>query len=139
MFMYKSQLKSERERRGYCLSRCIINRLISGRIVRYFREEAEPLPSSRYRSMSGTRMGQQPGTGIASETGTGVGGGCRGRSYRFRSPGAPLEKVQALTERPAAEPRLTIIDFNQLTRGGLELAATKNRSTVPCKSVKSRR
>ncbi|KYQ55267.1 hypothetical protein ALC60_05892 [Trachymyrmex zeteki] len=84
-------------------------------------------------------MGQQPGTGIASETGTGVGGGCKSPSHRFRSPGAPLDRVQTLTGRPA-EPRLTIIDFNQLTRGGLELAANKNRPTVPCKKVvKSRR
>jgi len=84
-------------------------------------------------------MGQQPGTRIASETGTGIGGGCRSPSYRFRSPGALFDRVQTLTERPA-EPRLTIIDFNQLTRGGLELAANKNRPTVPCKRiVKSRR
>lgn len=80
----------------------------------------------------------QPGTGIASETGTtGVGG-----SYRFRSPGAPLDRVQALTTgRPsvAAEPRLTIIDFNQLTRGGLELATSRNRATVARRSVKTRR
>ncbi|KAL0119285.1 hypothetical protein PUN28_009693 [Cardiocondyla obscurior] len=109
-------------------------------IYEYFREECEPVPSARYRSMSGTRMGQQPGTGIASETGTGVGGGCKSPSYRFRSPGAPLDRVQTLTGRPAAEPRLTIIDFNQLTRGGLELATNKNRPTVPCKRiVKSRR
>lgn len=123
---------------------CYYSRLISGRIVRYFREEAaEPLPSARYRSMSGTRMGQ-PGTGIASETGTTGVGGCRSRSYRFRSPGAPLDRVQALTTgRPAAtaasEPRLTIIDFNQLTRGGLELATSRNRATVARRSVKSRR
>ncbi|KAL6266793.1 hypothetical protein P5V15_003625 [Pogonomyrmex californicus] len=109
-------------------------------IYEYFREEPEPLPSARYRSMSGTRMGQQPGTGITSETGTGVGGGCKSRSYRFRSPGAPLDRVQTLTGRPAAEPRLTIIDFNQLTRGGLELAANKNKPTVPHKRIiKSRR
>jgi len=60
--------------------RCVLfteanySRLISGQIVRYFRKEPEPLPSARYRSMSGTRMGQQPGTRIASETGTGVAG-----------------------------------------------------------------
>ncbi|XP_032686255.1 cytosolic carboxypeptidase 6 isoform X2 [Odontomachus brunneus] len=115
-------------------------------IYEYFREEAaEPLPSARYRSMSGTRMGQ-PGTGIASETGTTGVGGCRSRSYRFRSPGAPLDRVQSLTTgrsaaaaTVAAEPRLTIIDFNQLTRGGLELATSRNRATVPRRSVKSRR
>ncbi|KAG5314162.1 CBPC6 carboxypeptidase, partial [Acromyrmex insinuator] len=108
-------------------------------IYEYFREKPEQLPSARYRSMSSTRMGQQPGTGIASETGTGVGGGCKSPSHRFRSPGAPLDRVQTLTGRPA-EPRLTIIDFNQLTRGGLELAANKNRPTVPYKKVvKSRR
>lgn len=90
--------------------------------------------SSGCRSMSGTRMSQL-GTGTGS--GTGV-GGCRNRSYRFRSPGAPLDRVQALSRHPA-EPRLTIIDFNQLTRGGLELATSKNRAKVTRKAAKSKR
>lgn len=103
-------------------------------IVRYFQEETEMAASGGYRSMSGTRMSQL-GTGIGS--GTGV-GGCRNRSYRFRSPGAPLDRVQALSRHPA-EPRLTIIDFNQLTRGGLELATSKNRAKVARKAAKLNR
>ncbi|KAK1136183.1 hypothetical protein K0M31_000748 [Melipona bicolor] len=104
-------------------------------IGRYFQEETEMAASGGYRSMSGTRMSQLRGTGTGS--GTGV-GGCRNRSYRFRSPGAPLDRVQALSRHPA-EPRLTIIDFNQLTRGGLELATSKNRAKVARKATKSNR
>ncbi|XP_006622667.1 cytosolic carboxypeptidase 6 [Apis dorsata] len=103
-------------------------------IHEYFQEETEMAASGGCRSMSGTRMSQL-GTGTGS--GTGV-GGCRNRSYRFRSPGAPLDRVQALSRHPA-EPRLTIIDFNQLTRGGLELATSKNRAKVARKAVKSNR
>ena len=106
-------------------------RIVTGR---YFQEETEMAASGGCRSMSGTRMSQL-GTGTGS--GTGV-GGCRKRSYRFRSPGAPLDRVQALSRHPA-EPRLTIIDFNQLTRGGLELATSKNRAKVARKPVKSNR
>nr|XP_050851356.1 cytosolic carboxypeptidase 6 [Vespula vulgaris] len=102
----------------------------------YFREDTEPLPSARYRSMSGTRMSRaEIAIGTGTESGIGIGSGsgttgvdeCRYQSYRFRSPGAPLDRVQAPTRRPT-EPRLTIIDFNQLTRGGLELAMSKNKT-----------
>ncbi|XP_029050884.1 cytosolic carboxypeptidase 6 isoform X1 [Osmia bicornis bicornis] len=105
-------------------------------IHEYFQEETELPVSGGCRSMSGTRMSQL-GTGSGSGTGTGV-GGCRNRSYRFRSPGAPIVRVQPLSRHPA-EPRLTIIDFNQLTRGGLELATSKNRAKVARKAAKPRR
>lgn len=84
--------------------------------------------------MSGTRMSQ---LGTGSGSGTGVGEG-RNRSYRFRSPGAPLDRAQPLTTR-SVEPQLTIIDFNQLTRGGLELATSKNRAKVARRAAKSKR
>ncbi|XP_076668212.1 uncharacterized protein LOC143368891 [Andrena cerasifolii] len=100
-------------------------------IQEYFQEETERPASGGCRSMSGTRMSQ---LGTGSGSGTGV-GGCRNRSYRFRSPGAPLDRACALTRRPA-EPRLTIIDFNQLTRGGLELATSKNRAKVARRTAK---
>lgn len=109
-------------------------------IDRYFQEETELPVSGGCRSMSGTRMSQLgtgSGSGSGTVTGTGV-GGCRNRSYRFRSPGAPVVRVQPLSRHPA-EPRLTIIDFNQLTRGGLELATSKNRAKVARKAAKPRR
>ncbi|XP_076245217.1 cytosolic carboxypeptidase 6 [Calliopsis andreniformis] len=103
-------------------------------IHEYFHEETEVAASGGCRSMSGTRMSQL-GTGTGSGTGVGEG---RNRSYRFRSPGAPLDRAQALPRR-TVEPRLTIIDFNQLTRGGLELATNKNRAKVARKAAKSKR
>ncbi|XP_017877006.1 cytosolic carboxypeptidase 6 isoform X2 [Ceratina calcarata] len=103
-------------------------------IHEYFEEDAEVTTNGGYRSMSGTRMSQlKTGTG----SGTGV-GGCRNRSYRFRSPGAPLDRVQPLSRHPT-EPRLTIIDFNQLTRGSLELATSRNRAKVARKFDKTNR
>lgn len=97
-------------------------------ICRYFREM--PVAEPRYRSMSGTRMNVGvPGTGSGAGIGTGTGGGGRNLSYRFRSPGAPL--VGKIAEpRRSTEPKLTIIDFNQLTKGGLDLATGKNRAKV---------
>ncbi|XP_066588987.1 cytosolic carboxypeptidase 6 [Prorops nasuta] len=103
-------------------------------IHEYFQEDAEPA-KIQYRSMSGTRM-SQPGAGSGT-AGVGTGGDRKLGSYRFRSPGAPLDKVQALMRRPA-EPRLTIIDFNQLTRGGLDLATNKNRPKVARRHLKRR-
>ncbi|XP_015599714.1 cytosolic carboxypeptidase 6 isoform X2 [Cephus cinctus] len=105
-------------------------------IHEYFREEVTDTSSgTRYRSMSGTRMnvgtGTGAGTGIGSGSGTGTGGG-RNLSYRFRSPGAPVDRKALST--PATEPRLTIIDFNQLTRGGLDLATGKNKAKIPHRS-----
>ncbi|XP_051164200.1 cytosolic carboxypeptidase 6 isoform X1 [Leptopilina boulardi] len=98
-------------------------------IHEYFREM--PVAEPRYRSMSGTRMNVGvPGTGSGAGIGTGTsGGGGRNLSYRFRSPGAPL--VGKIAEpRRSTEPKLTIIDFNQLTKGGLDLATGKNRAKI---------
>ncbi|XP_046745556.1 cytosolic carboxypeptidase 6 [Diprion similis] len=91
--------------------------------IRYLREEvAQALSRTRYRSMSGTRMNAGPGTA------TGAGG--LPRYARFRSPGAPVVG-SAITP---TEPRLTIVDFNQLTRGGLELAMGKNKCKISNRS-----
>lgn len=106
------------------------------KICRYLTENAPELPSgSRYRSMSGTRMNIGPGTGSAIGTGSGM-----NPSYRYRSPGAPVVATKSnvlmitTTTGHPAEPRLAIIDFNQLTRGGLDLATGKNRAKVMRKS-----
>ncbi|KAK0086156.1 hypothetical protein PV325_003694 [Microctonus aethiopoides] len=115
-------------------------------IHEYFTEDAVELPSgSRYRSMSGTRMNVGPGTG----SGIGMGNGKNPSSYRYRSPGAPIPShldtksnivmmttttTTAITTGHSIEPHLAIIDFNQLTRGGLDMATGKNRSKVARKS-----
>ncbi|XP_011302716.1 cytosolic carboxypeptidase 6 [Fopius arisanus] len=98
-------------------------------IHEYFTEDTLDLPGgSRYRSMSGTRMNPGPGTvsafGTTSE---------KYQSSRHRSPGAPTKPAPTVITRDQ-EPRLAIIDFNQLTRGGLELATGKNRGKMPRRS-----
>ena len=109
------------------------------RIGRYFREDAPEAASSvhRNRSMSGTRMdGVCETPGISSITGVGAGNSAKNlTSYRYRSPGAPIDGKIATSKCNAVvggiiEPRLAIIDFNQLTRGGLDLATGKNRAKV---------
>ncbi|CAD6204805.1 GSCOCG00002990001-RA-CDS [Cotesia congregata] len=103
-------------------------------IHEYFKEDMPELPTgSRYRSMSGTRMNL--GAGTASAIGT---TSVKNPSYRYRSPGAgPLDAGKSnglLMMQGHAEPRLAIIDFNQLTRGGLDRATGKNRAKIPRKS-----
>ncbi|XP_043281391.1 cytosolic carboxypeptidase 6 isoform X2 [Venturia canescens] len=113
-------------------------------IHEYFREDAPEAASGVYgnRSMSGTRMdggGAATGTGsfgVSSGAGVGIApGGKNQASHRYPSPGATFDgKVTTsrcnLVVDVVAEPRLAIIDFNQLTRGGLDLATGKNRAKV---------
>ncbi|XP_063980792.1 cytosolic carboxypeptidase 6 isoform X2 [Diachasmimorpha longicaudata] len=97
-------------------------------IHEYFTEDVLELPNvSRHRSISGTRTNVGPGT--ASVFGT---GSEKYPSYRYRSPGAPTKPATMITTDQ--EPRLAIIDFNQLTRGGLDLATGKNRAKLPRRS-----
>lgn len=76
------------------------------------------------------------GPDTASAIGTTSG---KNQSYRYRSPGAgPVDATKSnvlmMTQGHHVEPRLAIIDFNQLTRGGLDRATGKNRAKIPRKS-----
>ncbi|XP_044014103.1 cytosolic carboxypeptidase 6 [Aphidius gifuensis] len=85
---------------------------------------------SRYRSMSGTRMNNICDNlfGMINDKNT---------SHRYRSPGAIVDTTKKNlngTIDVRHEPRLAIIDFNQLTRGGIDIATSKNRAKIPKKS-----
>lgn len=107
---------------------------------RYFREDPNWVEPSeqvqhRYRSMSGTR-----GTNFASDAASGVAGKFNGAEFPLPHrprPRATIDNCQGeppppprTTSKIKQQPKLTIIDFNQLTRGGLELATGKNRLEV---------
>lgn len=98
---------------------------------RYFADDIGVVSlEPRYRSMSGTRMNNTSDNlfGMINDKTT---------SHRYRSPGAIVDTTKKNlngTIDVRHEPRLAIIDFNQLTRGGIDIATSKNRAKIPKKS-----
>lgn len=81
--------------------------------------------------MSGTRMNNGTVSGFGTVS-------VKNPSHRYRSPGAIIvdttKSILSETMNMGHEPRLAIIDFNQLTRGGLDIATGKNRAKIPSRS-----
>lgn len=84
---------------------------------RYFRVEA---------SAAGAEEEEEPVAGPAARSMSGSRAGVAGAPRRLRSPPPGHQELPA-TAQENKEPSLTIIDFNQLTRGGLDLATGRSK------------